>query len=75
MLLGSCFYKNLYQIIVTEYKLNAQKISRVGQHWGSNQGNQNARRRNAFKTTQLMDRKSFRNRKKVRILGNTFNNS
>ena len=37
----------------------------MGEHRGSDKSNQNARGRNAFKTTQFMDRKSIRNRKKV----------
>ena len=55
-------------------KINAEKISRVGKHWSRYKSNQNERRGNIIKTTQLMDRKSIRNRKKV-SLGDTFNNS
>ncbi len=67
MLLRSCFYKNLYQIKITEFKINAKKISWVDKHRGSNQSNQNERGGNAFKTTQFMDRKPSWNRKKVSI--------
>ena len=62
MLLRSCFYKNLYQIKVTEFKVNAKKIPWVGKYRGSNKSNQNERGRNTFKTTQLMDRKPIGNR-------------
>ena len=75
MLLRYCIYKNLYQIKVTEYKINAEKISRVGKHRSRYQGNQNERRRDAFKTTQFMDRKFARNWQKVSFLRNTFDNS
>ena len=57
----------MYQIKVTEYKINAEKISRVGKHRGRDKGNKNAWRRNAFKTTKFVDRKPTRNRKKVNI--------
>ena len=67
MLLRSCFYTNLYQIKITEYKINAEKISRVGKYRSRDKGNQNERRRNAIKTTEFMDRKPIRNRKEVNI--------
>ena len=57
----------MYQIKVTKKKINDKKISWVGKHWGSNQSNQNERGRDAIKTTQFMDRKPIRNRKKIRI--------
>ena len=67
MLPRSCFYKNLYQIKVTEYKVNVEKISRMGEYRSSDKSNQNERRRNTFKTIEFMDRKPIRNRKKVSI--------
>jgi len=39
----------------------------VGEHRSRDKGNQNARRRNAFKTTQFMDREFIRDREKVSI--------
>ena len=48
-------------------KINAEKISRMGKYRSSDKSNQNEGRRNAFKTTQFMDRKPIRNRKKVSI--------
>ena len=48
-------------------KINAEKISRVGKYRSHNKGNQNERRRYAFKATEFMDRKLIRNRKKVNI--------
>ena len=65
----------MYQIKITEYKINAEKIPRVGKYRSRDKSNQNERRRDAFKTTKFMDRKPVRNRKKVNQLGNTFNNS
>ena len=41
--------------------MNAEKIPRVGKYSSCDKGNQNERRRNAFKTTQFMDRKPIRN--------------
>ena len=48
-------------------KINAEKISRVGKHRSTDQGNQNERGRYAFKTTKFMDRKPIRNWKEVSI--------
>ena len=61
------FIKICTKLKLLNIKINAEKISIVGKFRSRDKGNQNERRRNAFKTTQFMDRKPIRNRKKVNV--------